>query len=280
MNYKKIYNDFVKDRKAKEPEYLKGLRYLSVRTKLRRKFGNKQGLETHHIVERHDGGTDEPSNVVTLTVREHIFAHLLLAKWKNDRNSWASLWATCGMPRKDRSLAKFFINKKILAKARLVNKTKDFGEKSAVADLKEYKLHNVFTGETIVANRHNMPFKASQFKDYLGSWDNMKQKRKVPVQFCAKEWFMVGHNFKSIKEAKDYKKNESLRLSKNSLNFALRGKDNPNAVKVKNLDLNKIYDSVADAVRDLNLTNSSKFHIGMVCRGERKTTGGYRWAYA
>jgi len=39
MNYKKIYNDFVKDRKAKEPEYLKGLRYFSVRTKLRRKFG-------------------------------------------------------------------------------------------------------------------------------------------------------------------------------------------------------------------------------------------------
>ena len=95
MNYKKIYNDFVKERKANEPEYLRGLRYFSVRTKLRRKFGNKQGLETHHIVEKHDGGTDEPSNVVTLTVREHIFAHLLLAKWKNDAKSWASLWATC-----------------------------------------------------------------------------------------------------------------------------------------------------------------------------------------
>ena len=124
MNYKKIYNDFVKDRKAKEPEYLRGLRYFSVRTKLRRKFGNKQGLETHHIVEKHDGGTDEPSNVVTLTVREHIFAHLLLAKWKNDAKSWASLWAICGMPREDRSLAKFFINKKILAKARMVTKLK------------------------------------------------------------------------------------------------------------------------------------------------------------
>ena len=49
MNYKKIYNDFVKERKANEPEYLRGLRYFSVRTKLRRKFGNKQGLETHHI---------------------------------------------------------------------------------------------------------------------------------------------------------------------------------------------------------------------------------------
>ena len=279
MNYKKIYNDFVKDRKAKEPEYLKGLRYFSVRTKLRRKFGNKQGLETHHIVEKHNGGTDDPSNVLTLTVREHIFAHLLLAKWKNDQSSWASLWATCGMPRKDRSLAKFFINKKILAKARLVNKTKDIGEKSVNADLKKYKMHNVFTGKTIVANRHNMPFKASQFKDYLGSWDKMKQTRKVPVQFCAKEWFMVGHNFKSIREAKVYKKNESLRNSKKSINCALRGKDNPNAVKVKNLDLNKIYDSIADAVKDLNLTNSAKFKIGEVCRGNRKRTAGYSWAY-
>ena len=76
-------------------------------------------------------------------------------------------------------------------------------------------MHNVFTGETIVANRHNMPFTSNQFSDYLGSWDTMKQKKKSAVQFCAKEWFMVGHNFKSIKEAKDYKKNESLRNSKN-----------------------------------------------------------------
>lgn len=280
MKYEKIYNDFIKDRKAKEPAYLHGLRYDSVRTKLRRMFGDKQGLETHHIVEKHNGGTDDPSNIVTLTVREHIFAHLLLAKWKNDSKSWAGLWAVTGMPRKDRSIKNYFVNKKMLIKARTANKDFCVGEKSALADLKVYTIHNVRTGETVKANRHNMPITSLQFSDYLVSWDNMKPTKKWPVQFAGGEWFMVGHNFKSIQEAKNYEKKLSLVRSENSKRTARRGKDNPQSVKVKNLDLNKVYLSVVDAVNDLKLPKSARFKIGEVCRGQRKQTAGYRWAYA
>lgn len=38
------------------------------------------GLERHHILPRHRGGTDEESNFTYLTHREHIIAHFLL--WK------------------------------------------------------------------------------------------------------------------------------------------------------------------------------------------------------
>ena len=36
--------------------------------------------ERHHIVPRSEGGSDEPSNIVSLTAREHFLAHWLLYK--------------------------------------------------------------------------------------------------------------------------------------------------------------------------------------------------------
>lgn len=49
------------------------------------------GLERHHIVPRHAGGTDDPDNFTYLTHRQHIIAHWLL--WKmhglvEDLSAW------------------------------------------------------------------------------------------------------------------------------------------------------------------------------------------------
>ena len=41
---------------------------------------NYEYTENHHIIPRSFGGTDEPWNLVRLTLREHRLAHLLL--WK------------------------------------------------------------------------------------------------------------------------------------------------------------------------------------------------------
>lgn len=61
MDYKRIYDDFIKDRRAKE------LRLTGY-------------VERHHIVPRSMGGGDEASNIIALTPEDHFFAHLLLAK--------------------------------------------------------------------------------------------------------------------------------------------------------------------------------------------------------
>ena len=45
---------------------------------------------------------------------------------------------------------------------------------------------------------------------------------------------------------------------------------------VRCIELNTIYPSASEAARSLNLHRSS---IGKVCRGERKTAGGYHWEY-
>ena len=41
-------------------------------------------VEHHHIIPRSEGGSDNKSNIVALTAREHYICHLLLAKIYND----------------------------------------------------------------------------------------------------------------------------------------------------------------------------------------------------
>ena len=59
MDYKKIYNSLIKFRQEHIP---------------------KGYVERHHIVMRSMGGSDDSTNLVALTGREHWIAHLLLHK--------------------------------------------------------------------------------------------------------------------------------------------------------------------------------------------------------
>lgn len=64
MNYEKIYSSLIQKRKTdvlvKSPE--------------------TPYLEFHHIIPRSCGGSNDSSNIVGLTPKEHFFAHLLLVK--------------------------------------------------------------------------------------------------------------------------------------------------------------------------------------------------------
>jgi hypothetical protein len=58
-------------------DYRKHYNYLITRAKTRIISSSK---ERHHIVPKCIGGTEDPSNLVDLTLREHYIAHILLAK--------------------------------------------------------------------------------------------------------------------------------------------------------------------------------------------------------
>lgn len=64
MNYKAIYEQFIDDRRGKEAA-------LSASGEYR---------EVHHVRPRALGGDNQPSNLISLTPEDHLFAHLLLAK--------------------------------------------------------------------------------------------------------------------------------------------------------------------------------------------------------
>ena len=70
MNYQKVYFQLVEDAKA------------------HRRIGY---TETHHIVPRSEGGSDDKDNLVDLTGRQHYIAHLLLAKIYNDYKMYCAV---------------------------------------------------------------------------------------------------------------------------------------------------------------------------------------------
>jgi hypothetical protein len=72
----------------------------------------------HHIVPKHMGGTDDPSNLIELTVEEHANAHRILfeqyGKWQ-DKVAWQALSGNIG---KEEILTEFYKN---LNKGRIVS---------------------------------------------------------------------------------------------------------------------------------------------------------------
>ena len=50
-------------------------------------------VERHHIIPKSLGGTDESSNIVALTAREHLIAHMLLPRFvEQPGKMWCALW--------------------------------------------------------------------------------------------------------------------------------------------------------------------------------------------
>ena len=78
MNYKKVYDQLIAKRRT---------------TPINRKDGD---CEYHHIVPKCMGGTNEPENLISLTTKEHIFAHIVLsmAYPKNKKLLYAAQFMT------------------------------------------------------------------------------------------------------------------------------------------------------------------------------------------
>lgn len=64
----------------------------------------KQVLHTHHIIPRHAGGTDEPSNLINLTIEEHAEAHRLLYEQYNRQEDYLAWKGLAGLIGKDEML--------------------------------------------------------------------------------------------------------------------------------------------------------------------------------
>ena len=61
----------------------------------------KQVLHKHHIIPRHAGGTDNPDNLVCLTIEEHANAHRLLYEQYNRQEDYLAWRGLSGLIGKD-----------------------------------------------------------------------------------------------------------------------------------------------------------------------------------
>lgn len=77
MNFMKDINDLTKNTDLK---YEKWYNNLIEKAKSRIEKDPNEYYEVHHIVPKSIGGTNDESNLVTLTYREHIISHMLLSE--------------------------------------------------------------------------------------------------------------------------------------------------------------------------------------------------------
>lgn len=85
MNYEKIHDDLVNLCKTVD---------VDDRLKMRNSSDYRIGCaytEVHHIVPRHDGGTDDETNLVRVLPEEHYMLHLLRYKIKKQRNDFLAI---------------------------------------------------------------------------------------------------------------------------------------------------------------------------------------------
>lgn len=71
-----------------------------------------------------------------------------------------------------------------------------------------------------------------------------------------------------MRDAWTEERKEQLRLSAKTRKYR--------TVKVRNVDTGEVFDSVKEAAEKYNLKDT---HISRVCKGKRKTTGGFKWEY-
>lgn len=96
MDYKKVYNELIASTRM---QHIDGY------------------YETHHIVPKAEGGSDDKTNLVKLTARQHYIAHLLLAKIYDDCAMHCAIMA---MGMKTKSMGRNFrFNSRLYEKLKL-----------------------------------------------------------------------------------------------------------------------------------------------------------------
>lgn len=94
LDIEKLYNTLL-DRKFKDinkaQHYLKRYcRFIEQRANRNLVYhASLNGIEKHHIIPQKWGGTDDPSNLMVLTIAEHVVAHHILARTTNSQMIYA-----------------------------------------------------------------------------------------------------------------------------------------------------------------------------------------------
>lgn len=140
MDYKRIYSEFIKDRREKE-NTLTGY------------------TERHHIWPKCMGGSDDAENLIRLTPEDHYFAHLLLAHVYGGRN-WAAVVAMCQLANDIGKLRRKKLNARsqfghVRRKLARYYRSILSGENGRIADRRKYELRS-FDGTVVTGNRFEL----------------------------------------------------------------------------------------------------------------------------
>lgn len=275
MDYEKVYNNLIEKRR-KYP--------------LDRGLG---GCENHHILPRAEGGTDISENIIRLTVKEHIFAHQLLARIYDDDKMWSAahimLFTKCNENNKCLRLAEI-ARKKIIESRIGRHPTEDTRRKMSESNKGE---KNGFYGKhhsLETRKRWSEKRKGKRLSDlaYIRSRETCIGKpawnRGISPSDETRRKISAGNKGKKVsletrKKLSDALKGRKIRpeIVEKMRRSQLNNKSSMAVVQYdKNMNFVAEYKSTRDASR---ITGFSSGNISRCCNGKLKTVKGFIWRF-
>lgn len=303
MNYQKIYNDFIQDRKAKEQALLDSGEYF----------------ERHHIKPRSLGGTNDASNMIALTAGDHYFAHLCLAMAYGGK-MWVAVTAMVNMPgsskKRDFITKRRWVNVARIKAAKVHAKNAKAQHKNGLTALTQTKEVNAKRSKTMKQYLADHPDHLQKMRDSTKTdqakknyskaakklWQESpkanvwrKRARKMlvernknnnPAQTAeGRAKIIAYHNRPDVLLAKSKrisgdnnpaKRDEVRAKIAASCKNRDMSKTSGRNKQVINLDTKEVFYNVQQAKNSIKMPNAK---ISEACKGKRQTAGGYRWAY-
>jgi len=247
MNYRKNYMNLVMSRQ------------LLGRKKLKKEELNYLYYESHHILPKCLGGTNDKDNLVLLTAKEHFIAHMLLTKCYEGETKRSMIFAFWNMQRK----SKYHEDKIISAKKYdyVRNEIKEYLKSICKNIEKKFGSNNPATK---FENREKI---SKALKGRKHTKEHIKKvinsRRKNGTLICSEE-------------------------TKKKISQSNKGKVNSAKTRklLSNINSKPIYQFTLDGAfikewSSITLAQKSliKGAIGDCLKGNTKTAGGYKWAF-
>ena len=162
--------------------------YFSIISKARSRLLFSEYTESHHIIPKSLGGSNDVSNLINLTAKEHFICHLLLTKMvdgESKRKMIYACWAMSNQKRPDQHRHQVSSNLYKIIREQAVN---------------NHKLFN-HTEETkkVISSIHKGKILSKETKDKIS-----KSRKGIKISLAHKEKLKNGHkDFRHTEEHKD-----------------------------------------------------------------------------
>ena len=219
------------------------------------------GYTQHHIIPRCMGGNNDGENIVYFTPAEHLMAHILLfrenpnnyklahaARMMSDLNDNFRDLLVEVVDNEDEfnTLVEDVVNAKEVSKARSPECRK--------------KISEIKTGKPLSAEHRKILSEAKIGNVHLSA----ETRKKIGDKLRGENSYMFG-----VPKSEETKQ----KISESLMGKMVGGK-NPYARAVICLDIERVFETVAEAVKWAKSSG-----IGNCCSGRSKTAGGYHWMY-
>lgn len=233
-------------------------------------------MEHHHIIPKCMGGSDKDENLIWLTAEEHYIAHKILAdENKSSKSIQYAFWRMCH--------TKF---KKFVPEVEDISAAKE-GWCKNITEAKFKKCICLETGMVYNSLKDCAKDNGTTVKIISKICNDDRRSHKgLHFDFYDEKLHTKDYCKKEIERRKERRRlamipskehQEKIRLAKiGKPRYDIRGKNNKHARKVFCIELNKVFDCLADAGRFIGKRTQDIYNV---CIGKQKSTGNYHFKY-